>query len=437
MKQTPCQTDKIEWISEGFGLRTRGGKARYIVQYRIGNQQRRMTLGRALSKAQAAKEAKKILGDVARGIDPQAVKQAARTETKVGTAKAVFEGFIAHKKEKAKRGEKGARASTIASTERYLGLAKDKDGKTLGGYAEPLHRLRLNDNKELGRAQIAAVLNAVAKQHGPVAADRCRSALSAAFAWAIGEGSCSIGFHNPVDDTNKQSEQTFKGRALDDAEIKAIWDATEDAEKKEDGKFREGSDFSRIVRLLLLTGARRDEISRLEWSEVKDGMISLPGERTKNHLPFDIPLTAAARDLIGERDNDRIYVFGRYASSEGFSGHSKAKAHLDAKLGGSVKPWRIHDLRHTFSTKLHEEVQVLKPTEDGKKKVLVDVEPHVVEACLNHVSGAAKRGVAGKYNHSKYNPQKRAALEAWAKRLAVITGENVTDMTKHPRKKRA
>ena len=48
------------------------------------------------------------------------------------------------------------------------------------------------------------------------------------------------------------------------------------------------------------------------------------------------------------------------------------------------------------------------------------VEPHIVEACLNHVSGAAKAGVAGRYNHAKYNPQKRAALNLWASDIAVI-----------------
>src|SRR5262249_2745741 len=134
---------------------------------------------------------------------------------------------------------------------------------------------------------------------------------------------------------------------------------------------------------------------------------------------FEVPLTAQALALVGERAEGRKYVFGRYASSEGFSGHSKAKEHFDAKLEG-VAPWRIHDLRHTFSTKLHEDL---------------DIEPDIVEACINHVTGA-KSGVAGRYNHAKYNDQKRAALEAWATRLAVITGKNVVDIGKGRKGKR-
>jgi integrase len=389
MKQTPCHSDKIDWISPGFGLRTRDGKKRFVVQYKLGNQHRRITLRPNLSKPEAAKEAKKLLGDVAKGIDVQGDRKAARQEAVVGSFKAVIDDFLAYQSTR-------RRPSSLASTKRYL-----------MEYAKQLHGLRLDAG--LGRAQVTAVLKTVAKDHGPVAADRCRSALSAAFAWAIGEGACTADFHNPVTGTNKHSEQAFKGRALSDEEIKAIWTAAGD------------DDFGRIVRLLILTGARRNEIGKLEWDEVNDDMISLPSERTKNHLPFDIPLTAVAREILGPRPEGRKFVFGRYASSEGFGGFSKAKAHFDAKLGAARQiPWRLHDLRHTFSTKLHEDL---------------DIEPHIVEACLNHVSGH-KSGVGGRYNHSKYNPQKRAALEAWANRIAVITGKNVTDIGKH-RKRRA
>jgi integrase len=376
---------------EGLFVRTRddGGKTAtsYVVIYRVGKQQRKMTLP-DISREQARKAAKNILAKVALGQDPQGEKNAKRTASVVGTTRAVFEDFIAHQSTR-------RRPSSLEATKRYL-----------FEYAKPLHGLKLDAS--LGRAQVTSVLKSVAKDHGPVAADRCRSALSAAFAWAIGEGACTADFHNPVTGTNKYSEQTFKGRALGDHEITAIWDAC--------GK----DDFGIIVKLLLLTGARRDEISRLEWSEVKGDMISLPGSRTKNHLPFDIPLTAVARGFIGSPPDNSKYVFGRYESSQGFSGHSKAKAQLDAKLGDQVKPWRLHDLRHTFSTRLHEDL---------------DIEPHIVEACLNHVSGH-KGGVAGRYNHSRYNDQKREALEAWAKRIAVITGKNVTDIGKH-RKRRA
>jgi integrase len=381
----------------GFGVRIRkGGSKTYLIQYDTSGIKGRMTLGSTakLTLEQARKLAKIEFGKIAAGENPLTARKAARQQTVVGTFKAAAEGFIAHKKEKAARGERGGRASTMESTERYL-----------LEYAKPLHHLRLREG-DLTRSQVSTLLKSINSKRGPVAADRCRSAISAALGWAIRDGLCEDDFHNPAEETNKHSEQTFKGRALSDDEIKAIWNACGD------------DDFGRIVKLLILTGARRNEIGKLEWTEVKDDLISLPGSRTKNHLPFDIPLTEAALDQIGQRQ-DRKYVFGRYASSEGFGGFSKAKAHFDAKLTG-VAPWRLHDLRHTFSTKLHGDL---------------DIEPHIVEACLNHISGH-RASTAGRYNHAKYNPQKRAALEAWARRIAVITGKNVTDLGKH-RKRRA
>jgi hypothetical protein len=51
------------------------------------------------------------------------------------------------------------------------------------------------------------------------------------------------------------------------------------------------------------------------------------------------------------------------------------------------------------------------------------IAPHIVDACLNHVSGA-KAGVAGTYNRAAYAPEKRAALERWAAHIErVVSGE--------------
>ena len=68
----------------------------------------------------------------------------------------------------------------------------------------------------------------------------------------------------------------------------------------------------------------------------REDLISISSSRTKNHLQFDIPLTDLARDIIGPQQ-ERKYVFGRYSTSGGFGGFSKAKVELDAKLKG-VKP---------------------------------------------------------------------------------------------------
>jgi len=68
-----------------------------------------------------------------------------------------------------------------------------------------------------------------------------------------------------------------------------------------------------------------------------------------------------------------------------------------AAAGSTLAPWRLHDLRRTVATRMCD----------------LGIEPHVVEAVLNHVSGT-KAGVAGVYNRSLYAGEKRAALALWA-----------------------
>ena len=145
-----------------------------------------------------------------------------------------------------------------------------------------------------------------------------------------------------------------------------------------------GDQYNAVVRLLLLTGARRDEIGGLKWDEIDfdSAMISLPGERTKNSKPFDIPLTPAALAILeAQPRRDRTFVFGR--GQGGFSGWSKSKKELDQRA--NIAPWRLHDLRRTMSTVMHE----------------LGVQPHIVEAVLNHISGH-KGGVSGVYNKASY-----------------------------------
>jgi integrase len=346
-----------------------------------------MVIGDAtkLTLAQARKKAKTELAKVELGQDPQGEKKA---ERKIGTFKAIAEEFIEHQSPK-------RRAATIDYHKRYL-----------LNHCRALHGLKPD---EIRRPEIASVLKSISKAYGPHAADGARSHLSSMFSWAIAEGLCGETYTNPVIGTNKQapepkSDDVTPGRDLADVEIAEIW-------LKGDG------DFGRIVKLLFLTGSRRTEMASLAWDEVSDDTISLSGSRTKNHLRHDIPLSDMAREVIGERPEDRRFVFGKIDT--GYSGFSKSKAELDAKLKG-VAPWRLHDIRHTVSTRMHE----------------LGVEPHIIEACLNHISGA-RAGIAGRYNHARYSEQKAAALTLWANELSVILakarGDNVERLHKRPR----
>jgi integrase len=238
----------------------------------------------------------------------------------------------------------------------------------------------------------------------PVTANRVHASLSAMFACGMKAGLVA---QNPVAATFKPAEEAPRERVLSDTELALIW--------RETGG---NHDHDRIVRLLLLTGARREEVAALAWSELapnSDGTVTwlLPSERTKNRLPLELVLPRMVVALLAPPHDVgagcRPLVFGEGKGS--FSGWSQCKARLDTRItrangGTAIPPWRLHDLRRTFVTRLND----------------LGVEPQVIEALVNHVSGAAKAGVAGVYNRSAYAPQKRAALTIWCEHIAELVG---------------
>ena len=73
-------------------------------------------------------------------------------------------------------------------------------------------------------------------------------------------------------------------------------------------------------------------------------------------------------------------------------------------------PWVHHDLRRSMATHMAEKL---------------DIDPHIIEAVLNHVGGH-KRGVAGVYNKAVYERRKRDALDRWGTYVeALVTGHAV------------
>jgi integrase len=350
----------------GFGLRLReGGSRAWVVQYKIGSKQRRMTLGsiKTVSATKARASAKDILASVRLGKDPQGEKAEARI-TAAETFKLAVDRFL-------DRQERRLRPKTYTDVRRYL-----------LSHWRPLHGLSL---AKITRATVAARLAAIAHESGLTAADRARAALSAMFAWAIREGLCDA---NPVIGTNKASDARPRERVLSDKELADVWRALGD------------DDYARVVKLLILTGSRREEIGGLRHVEVnlESCMLSLAGERTKNHRPHDIPLSAPACAVLNIYvPSNREFVFG---PGKGFRNWWACKTALNAKLNGSMTPWRLHDLRRTVATGMAE----------------LGVQPHIVEAVLNHVSGH-KAGIAGVYNRAVYAPEKAAALELWARHV--------------------
>jgi integrase len=359
----------------GFGVRLRAsGKRSWVAQYRIGPQQRRLSLGtvQAVDAAEARKRAKDAFARVQLGQDPQAEKIEARApKARELTLSDAIEKYLPYAERKLK-------ASTYSGV--VLHLRK---------HWLPLHAYELQN---LERRHVAAELSQIAANSGPYGANRSRAALSALFTWAIGEGLADA---NPVVGTNKATEETARDRVLSDNEVGLVW------------RHAGAGQYGAIVRLLLLTAQRREEVAAMQWSELRldEGLWSLPASRTKNGRAHDAPLSQPAIEILRAQEEQpgRGLVFGEGAGP--FQGWSNAKKALDKRLqaAGMTAPWRLHDLRRTAATRMAD----------------LGVQPHVVEAVLNHISGH-KAGVAGVYNRASYAAEKRQALDLWATHVLVL-----------------
>jgi integrase len=384
----PGKTDALYFDDTvpGLALRVRaGGKKSWVFQYRIGNKQRRLAFGtaNALTPHEARKRAAVLHAEVKLGRDPAGVKSTAKARASE-TFGAILPLFLARQKER-------LRPRAFVEVERHLKI-----------HAKRLHHLPLAD---IARRDVAGVLTAVAARLSGASANRVRSSLSAFFSWCTREG---LRDENPAAWTERR-EEVARTRLLTGDELREIWAALRD------------DAYGDIVRLLVLCGARREEIGGLRWSEVDldKGLIVLPPERTKNHREFEIVLSPPALTILTARPrltwpdgSSCDLVFGRGA--RGFSGWVGSKADLDgrieaarkAKAADAMPAWTLHDIRRLVSTTLHDRFSVA---------------PHIVESILGHVGH--KAGTAGRYNLATYRSEKAAALALWGEHvLSVVEG---------------
>lgn len=362
----------------GLGARLQGNSRRWIVQYRACGRQRRMTLGplAGLSLVEARRRAGRIISDAREGKDVQAERariKARKSNTLVG----LFEAYIA------RHAEKCQRPRTLVETRRYL----------LRDWA-PLHERALND---ISREEIAS--------HGSVLASRASTAgrravrhLGSVFSWAMRQGLVQT---NPTIAIDVGSPTKARERVLSRSELAMLWLATADT-----------GDYFTIVRLLILTGQRRQEVAGMRWSELdlEQALWLMPGDRVKNGRTHEVPIAGPVLELIQQQRHKagRDLLFG--AGDGAFSGWSRSKQRLDGilsrmsreadsekKANNFLQSWTLHDIRRSVVTHMAE----------------IGVEPHVIEAVVNHVSGH-RSGIAGVYNRASYRQQKKEALRQWA-----------------------
>jgi integrase len=427
--------DRREISDGGSGLwlvvQPSGAKS-WAVRYRFNGKPRKLTLGKitftsdgpspslATARKQAAVALEKLAGDAP--IDPAAEKSAkkreAREKRKTGNDQFahVVETYLKrYESGRATRRKKAPKERTLVENARLLGMQR-VDGKwqvAEGGMPRPAQdrvwgKKRIQD---IAKRDVRELLDSIVAddRDAPYTANRTYAALYSLFAWAVRDEIITV---MPVMWDKAPEEK--RERVLSDNELRWFWKATEGL----------GHPFGPLFRLLALTGQRRDEVAAMTEHELdfSKRQWAIPGARTKNRREHIVPLSDAALDVLEGRvriKGDRRYLFTTNGESavSGFSVAKKAceKSMLDmarkeAEERGedldkvTIPQWQLHDLRRTVSTKMHEEL---------------GIEPHIVEAVLNHVSGA-RAGVAGVYNRAQYITQKTAALQAWGRWLLAL-----------------
>ncbi len=354
----------------GFGCRITRNSKTYFVRYRVGAggrtaRQVDYTIGRhgaPWTVEEARKEAKRVLGEVAGGQDPQAEKTGKRRGRSETTFGAVAQVFLS-------RHLPSLRPSTALEYRRIVESTLIPAWHDMGA-------------REIERAAILRILDEK-QDTAPGAARFTFSVTRKLFGFAVERGLIE---RNPCEGMRGPPLLKARDRYLADAELINFWRATEEL----------GAPFGPPLRVLLLTGQRRDEVAQMRWSDVDfdRAVWIIPAERAKNGKAHEVDLAPLALKIIQEQPHFGEFVFTTRGDRP-LSGWSKAKVHL-AQLIGPIDPWRIHDLRRTCATGM----------------AALGVAPHVVERVLNHMSGV-NGGLVAVYQHHQHRNERRGALAAW------------------------
>ena len=377
---------KFDDEQPGFGVHfRRSGAHSFFLQYGSGKNRKRPAIGRVgeIRAAEARRTAQEWMAAFRSGRDPQAEKAKAKVRSSE-TFGLILPKFLSRQLTEWK-----ARTHQEAT---YC----------LNAHTRPFRPLPVS---AIDKRMIAARLEEIAAESGPGARNNTRSYLAAFFDWAVDEDLCD---DNPAAGVSKVTIAP-RQRKLADSETRVIMAALNEPARVDD-------DYRDILKLALYEGLRRDEVGKLRWDEVdlEHAAISFPAGRTKNGKPWTVPLSTPALEILRTRrakldpDKPREYVFGR--RDLGFSGWSKAKRELDARvtaLNGDkpLEPWVAHDFRRLIATTLTERLHVA---------------PHLADVTLGHAQG----GVQAVYNLSEYVDERHRILERWAAHLELIaTGE--------------
>lgn len=418
------------------------GSKSWAIRYRHGGKPRKLVLGplapkldgpepdpvvdAPLTLAGARQLARAKLQEVAAGFDPAAGKQHMKRAARSGD-QAIRGDFEVVARRFIERYAKPKNRSW-AETARLLGLipdpsaAEDTEGNPIPIEKRPLAvkngvcaAWRGRRVQDISRRDVVELLDGLVDRGAPIVANRTLSAVRKLFNWCVER---SIIETNPAAGVRPPAPNRQRDRVLDDDELRAVWRASDSI----------GHPFGPLVKVLILTGQRREEVAGMRWSEVVlDGdapLWTIPRVRMKKDKAHEVPLSPEVVAILDKLPkvvgND--FVFGTTGRTPP-SGLSKAKVRLDAAVLAAARkaaaaagedpekvkamqPWVYHDFRRTMAS--------------GMARLGINLP--VVEKVLAHESGSFA-GIVGVYQRHGFTAEKRLALDAWGKHVLGLVGE--------------
>jgi integrase len=340
--------------------------------------------GPAFTVEMARREAVRIAGLVAGGGDPAGEKQQARL----------------------KRLEQETLADAV---ERYIEIYARPNLKSWEETARVLRRNIVPDfgAKPVGDVTRTDILRLLDRMiANPTKARHTLAWTKGLFTWLVERGELAV---NPAAGLSLPKGEA-RERTLSDDEVRDVLQAAELV----------GWPWGPLVRLLLLTGQRRGEVSGMAWEEINGAVWTIPGQRTKNGRPHAVPLSVAVQEEVARipRLADCPWVFSTSGKSP-LSGFSKGKTRLDKAIdelrAASARPampdWTFHDLRRTAATGM----------------TRLGISPTLVERILNHSEKTGLSAVASVYDKYSYLPEMAAALETWSAAINQVMSGNASE----------
>jgi len=256
--------------------------------------------------------------------------------------------------------------------------------------------------EEISRKDIATLIGAIRDRPAPTHAHHVLGHVRRFYSWLLAqpefEDLVAVAPTDRISAKDLIGEKRPRQRVLSDLELRAVWRAAE----------KLGDPWGAFYQMLLLTGARKTEVSDAKWNEfaLAASLWTIPPARFKSDKVHLVPLSSTAVEVLERlpRGSEGAFVFTTTGGKKPIDGFSKSKRKLDElvalELGGAPEPWQVHDIRRSVRTQLS---KLRIPTE-------------VSELVIGHSLPTLHRT----YDMHAYLDERREALELWARRLRDI-----------------